>query len=388
MKKWLGRILLFFLGLIAAFTALEILSRIFWTPLSGLENVSSISFVSQTDHEKHDPLRFFWPGQLGNIREFSVEVKRNSLGFHDAEHSFPKPEGTFRIVFLGDSFTEAIQVPLEETFPKIIERELNREKTFPVEAISLGRSGAGTKKGYEILLGTGLRFHPDLVVMQFLSNDLIDNSPLLKKEEKEQGKRREQYVPELKEAYSRYLWVRSSRFNQLLALKIARLYQGARVAKYAERDKYRFIHLNTLIFSEEYSQLWDKPWQRTKRFIRLTEELSRENDAVFLLVSFPEMWRVGDQEEMERRMKSMSRDALDYHWNFDKTDRILRDFCQKEKFLFLSLLPSFRESFRKSRRRLHFSFDMHLNERGHRVAADVILEFLLKKNLVQIDKGP
>lgn len=381
-KKWMGRILLFFLGFIAAFAVLEILSRIFWARLSELENISSISFISRSDLEKHDPFTFSWPGQMGNIREFSVAIERNSLGFRDGEHTFAKPANTFRIVFLGDSFTEALQVPLEETFPKIIEKELNKRMDFPVEAISLGRSGAGTTKSYELLLETGLRFHPDLVLMQFLSNDLIDNSPPLKKEEREQAKRREQYIPPLKQAYARYLWVKSSRFNQLLALKLARLYQGFQVAKYADQDKYGFIHLNTLVFCDEYSRLWDRAWRRTQRFIRQTEALAAENDAGFLLVSFPEMWRVGSQEEIERRMKAMNRDAMEYHWHFDKTDRILRDFCQKEKISFLSLLPSFRKAYRNSRKKLHFAFDMHLNERGHRVAAEVIMEYLLRKNLV------
>jgi lysophospholipase L1-like esterase len=387
MKKWLGRLFLFLLGLLAAFMALEILSRLFWTRLSELDNVSSISFVSRSDHEKLDPSHFLWPGQVGNIREFSVEVLRNSLGFHDVEHPFAKPEGTFRIIFLGDSFTEAIQVPLEATFPKIIEKELNRKMAFPVETISLGRSGAGTQKSYDILLETGLRFFPDLILMQFLSNDLIDNSPPLKKEEKEQEEYRKKYVPKLEEAYSRYLWVKSSRFNQILALKLARLYQGSQAAKYADQDKYDFIHLNTLVFCEEYSHLWERAWRRTYRFIHQTADLAKQNRSGFLLVSFPEMWRVGSLEEMERRMKSMSRKALDYHWNFDKTDRSLRDFCQKEGIPFLSLLHPFRESYRTSRGRLHFAFDMHLNERGHQVAADAILEYLMKKNMIKIDKG-
>ena len=382
MKKWLSRILLFLLGLLVALVLLEILSRIFWTRLSELENVSSISFISRSDHKKLDPPGIFWPGQIGNIREFSVETLRNSLGFHDVEHTLQKPEGTFRIIFLGDSFTEAIQVPLEKTFHKIIEKELRRRVDFPVEVISLGRSGSGTQKSYDILTETGLRFHPDLVMMQFLSNDLIDNSPPLKKEEKEQEEIRKQLIPQLKDAYTRFLWVKPSRFNQILALKLARLYQGSQVTKYADRDKYGFIHLNTLVFCEEYSHIWERAWRRAQRFIRQTQDLSEENGSEFLLVSFPEMWRVGSVEEIDTRMKAMSRDALDHRWDFNKTDRILREFCQKEGISFLSLLPEFRESYRKNRKRLHFAFDMHLNERGHCVAAETILEYLLRKNLL------
>jgi lysophospholipase L1-like esterase len=382
MKKWLGRILLSLLGLLLSLILLEILSRILWTGLSELENVSSISFVSRSDHKKLDPPRFFWPGQIGNVREFSVNTTRNSLGFHDVEHALRKPEGTFRILFLGDSFTEAIQVPLQKTFHHLIEKELNERADFSVEVISMGRSGSGTQKCYEILMETGLQYDPDLVLMQFLSNDLIDNSPPLKKEEKQQEERRKQYVPHLKDAYLRHLWVKPSRFNQLLALKLARIYQGSQVAKHADKDKYGFIHLNTLVFCEDYSHLWVRVWRRTQTLLRQTLDVSQANDSKLLLVSFPEMWRVGSVEEIEKRMKAMSRDALDYRWDFSKTDRILRDFCQEAGIPFLSLLPEFRDSYRKSHKKLHFAFDMHLNERGHRLAADAILEYLLRKNLV------
>lgn len=384
MRKWGGRILLFFLGLVVAFAFLEILSRIFWTQLSELEKVSSISFVARDDYKKRNPPQFFWPGQIGNIREFSVETSLNSLGFHDAEHTFEKPEGTFRIIILGDSFTQAIQVATEKTFPKIIEEELNKKTELPVEVISLGRPGAGTKKSLDILTEIGLRFHPDLVLLQFLSNDLIDNSPELRMEIANQEELRKKYIPSLEELFHRFLWIKSSRFNQLAALKLARLFQGFQIAKFYGQDKFGFIHPGMLIFAEEYSHLWDKPWQRTQRFIVQAKELSKDNNAEFVLISFPELWRVGSLKEMNRRMRTVSRDAMSYHWDFNRTDRILHEFCRNKGILFLSLLPEFRESYRKSRQRLHYAYDMHLNEHGHRVAAKAILEYLYGRNLIPV----
>jgi hypothetical protein len=381
-KKWMGRVLLLLLGLVVAVVFLEILSRVFWSRLSELENVRSISFISRKDYKKLNPPDFFWPGHMGNVREFSVLTTLNKLKFHDTEHSFLKPEGTFRIIVLGDSFVEANQVPLQKTFEKILETELNEKMRFSVEVISLGRSGTGTAKSDEILREIGLRYQPDLVIMEFLSNDLIDNSPNMLKEEKEQIKRREKYVPDLESAYRRFLWIKPSRFNQIIALKLARLYQSFQVAKHFSQDKYGFIHLNTLVFSDQYSGLWEKPWRRTEKLILQARELSEKNNAKFLMVSFPEMWRVGSLKEMKRRIKAMSRQALDYRWDFDKTDRVLREFCREKEIDFLSLLPVFRQAYAKTKKRLHYAFDMHLNERGHRIAAEAILEYLLRKDLV------
>src|SRR6266498_1867178 len=58
----------------------------------------------------------------------------------------------FRIVVLGDSFVEALQVQMDKNFHQILERELNERKvrkTF--EVIGLGRSGNGSRGNFEFL---------------------------------------------------------------------------------------------------------------------------------------------------------------------------------------------------------------------------------------------
>src|ERR1700687_3491778 len=45
-----------------------------------------------------------------------VYVKINSQGLRDREHSIAKPPGTFRVAVLGNSYTEAFQVPIEQTY--------------------------------------------------------------------------------------------------------------------------------------------------------------------------------------------------------------------------------------------------------------------------------
>lgn len=50
--------------------------------------------------------------------------KVNSHGRHDADIAVTKPPHTIRIAILGDSFTEAKQVPIEQNFWSVIGREL------------------------------------------------------------------------------------------------------------------------------------------------------------------------------------------------------------------------------------------------------------------------
>jgi hypothetical protein len=51
-------------------------------------------------------------------------VTTNSVGLRDVEHALSKPPGTYRIVVLGDSLSEAIQVDREKTFWAELQREL------------------------------------------------------------------------------------------------------------------------------------------------------------------------------------------------------------------------------------------------------------------------
>ncbi len=108
------------------------------------------------------------------------EGRINSHGLRDYEYDYPKSANTFRILALGDSYTEGFQHPLEYIWPKLLEAQLNsRNDGIRYEVINAGRSGMGTTHEYLYYTHEGYRYSPDLVVLLFISNDVLDDSKAL-----------------------------------------------------------------------------------------------------------------------------------------------------------------------------------------------------------------
>jgi len=113
---------------------------------------------------------------LSASREFDIDFKHNSLGFRDVEHSIEKPDGVFRILGLGDSFTYGAGVLFEDTYLYKLEKLLNaRSGDHPrVEIIKAGIPRFYPETERLLLEHYGLKFRPDLVIIGFVRNDLID----------------------------------------------------------------------------------------------------------------------------------------------------------------------------------------------------------------------
>lgn len=120
------------------------------------------------------------PGADGwYIDEGRARVHINSDGYRDRERTQAKPAGGYRALVLGDSFTESVQVPLEDTFEQVAERELAQCPALqgrPVEVLNFGVRGFGTVQELELLKLRGEGFSPDAIVLaNDPETDLLDN---------------------------------------------------------------------------------------------------------------------------------------------------------------------------------------------------------------------
>ena len=109
--------------------------------------------------------------------EFEAPVRINSLGLRGPEIT-ELPANGYRVMVLGDSLVAGFEVPWEETFPALMEAELNANFDFPVQVINAGVRGYGTDQSYLYYNERGRRLEPDLVIYVHGANDAADNVTL------------------------------------------------------------------------------------------------------------------------------------------------------------------------------------------------------------------
>lgn len=87
----------------------------------------------------------------------------------------PKAPGERRVLVLGDSFTWGIGVESNETFPAVLERELQSKLGPSVTVVNAGVPCYGTAQELAFYRTYGRELSPDLVVLAYYPNDDADN---------------------------------------------------------------------------------------------------------------------------------------------------------------------------------------------------------------------
>lgn len=137
---------------------------------------------------EHDPELGFRlePGAVGEYRgrwllspnpAIRTPVRINSLGIRGPEIAIPKPEGNRRLLILGDSYVQALEVPYADTFYALLAESVRASGAPLLEPVPMGVTGYGQAQQLLWLQKLGVRLEPDLVVASvFLGNDITDNS--------------------------------------------------------------------------------------------------------------------------------------------------------------------------------------------------------------------
>lgn len=88
-------------------------------------------------------------------------------------YSSEKPKGVYRILVIGDSIAYGQGVRREDTFAKLVENKLNRNKTEKkYEVVNIAQPGINTADEYYEFINKGLQYSPDMILIAYFINDL------------------------------------------------------------------------------------------------------------------------------------------------------------------------------------------------------------------------
>jgi lysophospholipase L1-like esterase len=321
-------------------------------------------------------------------KEGRALVHINSAGFRDVEHAVPKPPHTVRIAVLGDSFAEAMQVPLDRTFWSVLERELSLKKTFGtdrVEVLNFGVSGYGTAQELQALRNHVWPYSPDIVLLAFLAgNDVRNNSRELEPDKVRPffTLRDGQLVlddtfledPDYRKA--RGMWTRTkvAAINASRVLQLANEWKNRAGARLADSSS-SMAHTSAGepdAFQEHPTGEWIAAWQATEQLVSQMHKECDEHGARFCVAIVTEDFQV-HPDPAERRRIMAERNIKDPH----AADKRIEAIGTREGFVVIRLSDTIGQYAEAHNAFVHgFSNTRwgtgHWNELGHRLAGERI----------------
>jgi hypothetical protein len=99
----------------------------------------------------------------------------NSCGYRTYDSCGPKPAGTLRVVLIGSSIAEGMNVPFEQTFGQRTARAIAKATGRKVEVEDTAFEGVSPLEAYR-RLGSALALKPDLIIFAVAPFDLEERS--------------------------------------------------------------------------------------------------------------------------------------------------------------------------------------------------------------------
>jgi len=325
--------------------------------------------------------------------EFNVKRKTNSFGLIGKEIKPRKPENSFRIIVLGDSFTEALQVNQGKNFCELLENKLNKElfsqcKYF--EVLNAGMSNYSPIAEYLYLKRELLKLSPDMIILQLFANDVYEDNKIGKMSVFDKDnlpvkinrvfyKNKNPVLLDERLYRIKKYFVDRSVLLQCIERALQRGYKKNKFHK--EKSLFEeFLDVNQFFIIQDYVCLSkdlkfrDRALANTGNYIKAIRDICSQNDIELFIFLIP------PQSQLKLNKYG------EHCWYFPRPpnnflNREIRRFAKREKINYLDLLSSFEKNKKKS---LFLDKDGHLTEDGHRLVAQDLFDYLIRKRLIKL----
>lgn len=327
------------------------------------------------------------PGVTGwYFGEAENYIAINREGYRDVDHPLVKPQGTYRILLLGDSMSEGVEVAFQDLYWKRLESILPQCRSFSgrhIEVISFAVNGYSTAQEYLTLRERGLKYRPDLVLLAFFTgNDFTDNVQAL-------GRHRDRPYFVLRDGrlvleqtagmapdFASRQRLDNLKRRFLDPIRIVQLFREAEVRlrtlrHYGRADPNRIDQpgLDSRVFIPPATPDWEQAWAVTEALIDAIAESARANGAGFAMATLTNPFQVlPDAAARDRFAKELGVPDLAY------PDRRLAEFAAAHGYADAMLAPALGAYAAEHHAALHGADPRqpigHWNALGHHLAAE------------------
>lgn len=320
-------------------------------------------------------------------KEGRGSVTTTGDGRRDREYAYAKAPNTFRIAVLGDSYAEALQVHLEETFWSVLQVELQGCGPLAgkkIEVLNFGVSGFGTAQELQMLEHYVWDYKPDLVLVAFLTgNDISDNSATLSANPvrpfyylvKNQLRLDNSFQQHPTYLAARSPWgklktrmMNNFRSLQLLREMSTRLRNRPTAPSQADPTE---IGLDP-IYEPPQTKAWSDAWNVTEKILETMHLRSREKGSQFCVVTLSNAIQVDPAPKARVELQQ----SLGVEHLFYPDFRVV-DIGKRFGFPVFTLAPKMQVEAEKNRMYFHGFPNTklgtgHWNQDGHRIAGQIM----------------
>ena len=341
--RMLGVILL--LEVIGVFIVSEVIAR-WWLP-SGHHFIHPQMLMQPSSRRIYD--------HIINQHAFTIDKPfvTNSLGFRDDREVPAEKDGEFRILSLGDSMAVGLGVSGEQTYASQLERLLGH-RLSKVRVINAAVGSYSTWQEVDLLKEKGVQVRPDIVILAFCWNDIyIKRLPVVPLPVNLSG--------EQQDATLKYL--------RLLKRSVLLLFLRERmqILLFKNSPSFDWTH-QQMIHEGQSSPYVEQAYTEVDTSLEEFGSLARKHGFVPILIILPipaQVPHLAAPRHMQARIGAMA---------------------AKAGLRTLDVLPVLQHAY-ATKSDLFIPWDnVHFSPKGHEVMAEALEEYLLKEDLVPIQK--
>ena len=318
---------------------------------------------------------------------FQGEVATNEWGMRDRNRTRENPDHHLRIALLGDSVIEGVHVKPDEVMNIRMEGLLNSKGYRNAEVLNFGVEGIGTTQELMIYKERVRQFQPDIVVLLFVYNDVMNNSSVIEPK-----------------AYGIHTWY-APYYNlgpngELVFVPVQRRVLGG-LRAFFESHSVLVYYLERIwarvnfplytwegvpvyfgVFGDPPDVEWRNAWLITEKLLVLLNETVSQDGPKFIVLVSPDFYGV-DPNWRQRMLKEFGR--VPPTFRLGNVENRLGDIARRNNIP-LEGLGSYFESYRDEHNLqwpyFSLSCDPHFSALGHEVIAEAIVEKLEQHQLL------